>query len=256
MGEYQILTQTKPNLTQRNRKTRHKVPMWIWQNTQLEGKKHILLRSHTCWKMFIWGLRCSSKPMIMACLFLCQCKDNITQPRRTYQPGWPHLRCWRCECSVSLWRSQQGPPPCKTHTHTHAHSEKLYRRHTQNVLSMVTRSCFSEGGKKGVVLIKAQPYMVLQKKKKSFNLWRSFRLLQSPSPLPDNLLNLNVMRPAAFKHAGKWREGGRVREDFGHQQEDALIRDSQMSQCISSSLAYDTFTFWFDVWWLQRILSW
>ena len=74
---------------------------------------------------------------------------------------------------------------------------------------------FSDGGRKRLVLIKAQPYVALEKKKdrkkekrKSFNLWRSFRLLQSPSPLPDNLLNLNVMRPAAFKHAGKWREGG------------------------------------------------
>lgn len=82
-------------------------------------KKKNSWRSHKFWKMFIWGLRCSSKPMIMGCLSLCQYKDNITQPRRTYQPRWPHLRCWRSERWDSLWRSQPGPPPCERHTYTH-----------------------------------------------------------------------------------------------------------------------------------------
>lgn len=65
-GQHQMLSQTKPNWTQRNRKT-HSVAS-LQQNTQ----KHTFFWGVKFWKMFIWGLRCSEGPVIMACLYLCQ----------------------------------------------------------------------------------------------------------------------------------------------------------------------------------------
>lgn len=162
------LSQTKPNWTQRNLKTRHDVPVWGMFRIHTGRERKInKITFYFFEKMSIWGPQVQRRTDDNGLSFffsLCRYKDDITQPRNTYQPRWPHLRCWRSECSGSLWRSQPGPPPWKTHTNTH-----MVRQNTSSEsISHWWRGFVSQtgGGRKWVVLIKAQPYVALEEVKK------------------------------------------------------------------------------------------